>query len=192
MHASVAAIAALFDAEGHVCYDGARAEAVTALEHALQCAQLAEWAGARPGLVAAALLHDVGHFVAPRSGTNDIDDLDDAHELRALPLLGATFGPDVVEPVRLHVAAKRWLVAADGDYASTLSAASIHSLALQGGAMGLDEAVAFVSVPYARDAIALRRWDDLAKQPGRTTPPLGYYLALLDEVAGQDTRAPRA
>lgn len=172
---SVDDIAELFARHGHQAYDGQRRESVSALEHALQCAQLAEWARADDTLVAAALLHDIGHFVTPVDGDTD----DDRHEVLALPYLAARFGDAVLEPIRLHVAAKRYLVATDADYLGTLSPASVHSLALQGGPMGRDEADAFEALPHALAAVQLRRWDDLAKTPGLATPPLGYYLALL-------------
>ena len=120
----------------------------------------------------------LGNFVAA-----DGDDADDLHELRALPLLAEGFGAGVIEPVRLHVQAKRYLVAVDADYLAALSPASVHSLELQGGPMAPDERDAFEALPFAQQVVALRRWDDLAKQPGRVTPPLGYYLALLHEVA---------
>lgn len=172
-------IEALFAAHGTQLYDGARSEPVSALQHALQCAQLAEWADADATLVAAALLHDIGHFIE----TSELDDdTDDTHELRAVPLLAQGFGPAVTEPVRLHVAAKRFLVAADPAYAGTLTPASVHSLALQGGPMTEAEMSAFESHPFAMDAVQLRRWDDLAKQPGLPTPALGYYLTRLEPL----------
>ena len=175
-------IEALFTEHGATAYDGARKESVSALEHALQCAQLAEWAGADAPLVAAALLHDLGSFIA---ADPEGDDVDDAHELRALPLLSEAFAASVTEPVRLHVQAKRYLVAADPAYAATLSSASVHSLALQGGPMSADEMRLFDEQPFAQQALQLRRWDDAAKEPGKKTPPLAYYLALLDEVIQQ-------
>jgi len=175
-------IEALFTEHGTTAYDGARKESVSALEHALQCAQLAEWAGADAPLVAAALLHDLGSFIA---ADPEGDDVDDAHELRALPLLSEAFAAGVTEPVRLHVQAKRYLVAADPAYAATLSSASVHSLALQGGPMSADEMRLFDELPFAQQALQLRRWDDAAKKPGKKTPPLAYYLALLDEVIQQ-------
>ena len=178
----VATIERLFVENGATAYEGARRESVSALEHALQCAQLAEWAHAEPPLVAAALLHDIGHFIV---SDPDADDIDDVHELRAVPFLAEGFGADVVEPVRLHVQAKRWLVAVDAGYAATLSPASVHSLALQGGPMGADERRLFEDLPYAQQAVSLRRWDDLAKEAGKKTPPLAYYLALLEELQQQ-------
>lgn len=175
-----ARLRALFQRHGHQAYEGGRHEPVSALEHALQCAQLAEWAGAPPSLVVAALLHDVGHFVGGADAVADTQD--DAHEQRALPWLGGALGPEVTEPIRLHVAAKRYLVAADPGYAGTLSPASRHSLVLQGGPMTAAEREAFEALTFAPDATLLRRWDDAAKTPGKPTPPLEWYLALVDEL----------
>ena len=162
-------------------YEGARREAISALDHALQCAQLAEWANADESLVAAAFLHDVGHFLAAEAIARS-DQLDDRHELLAIPFLSAGFDKAVTEPVRLHVEAKRYLVRVDPHYASRLSPASQHSLALQGGAMRDDEIDLFEALPFSIDAVQLRRWDDLAKCPGKPTPSLAYYLALLEDV----------
>lgn len=167
----------LFLRHGHASYEGLREEPVTALAHALQCAQLAEWAEAPTPLVIASFLHDIGHFIAPDPRADAIDNV---HELRALGLLVPGFGPAVIEPIRLHVQAKRYLVAVDPKYAATLSPASTHSLALQGGAMSSDELHLFEKLPFSAEAVALRRWDDLAKAPGRPTPSLAYYLALTD------------
>jgi predicted HD phosphohydrolase len=159
-----------------------KAGTVTALEHALQCAQLAEWSEARPELVVAALLHDLGHLMDP-AGTHT--HLDDAHELRAVPLLEQCFGLNVSEPVRLHVDAKRYLVSTTSTYRNMLSPASLASLSRQGGSMSRAEAAAFRNEAYAMDAVMLRRWDDLAKQSGKRTAPLSYYLYLLEEVAAE-------
>jgi phosphonate degradation associated HDIG domain protein len=172
----------LFALHGSTAYDGARRESVSALEHALQCAQLAEWANADAPLVAAALLHDIGHFIV---ADPEADDIDDVHELRAVPFLAEGFGANVFEPVRLHVQAKRYLVAVDPAYAAALSPASVHSLQLQGGPMSADELRLFEELPFALQAISLRRWDDLAKEAGKQTPPLAYYLALLEDVQQQ-------
>lgn len=171
----------LFQRHGDTPYVGVREEPISATAHALQCAQLAEWAHADTPLIAAAFLHDVGHLLV-QGQARIADTLDDEHELVALPLLAQGFGPAVIEPVRLHVQAKRYLVRVDERYKTTLSPASIHSLVLQGGPMDDAEMAAFEALPYAGDALCLRRWDDLAKEPGRRTPPLAYYLALLDEV----------
>ena len=178
----------LFDRHGGSVYEGARQEPVTALAHALQCAQLAEWAQAGDSLVAAALLHDIGHFIeAPLMS----DAVDDVHEMRAVPFLSQAFGPAVVEPVRLHVQAKRYLVATDLQYLGNLSAASVHSLHLQGGPMCRDEVLLFEDLPYAVEAVALRRWDDLAKRPRGRKPTLAHYLPLLRGLANGARRLPR-
>ena len=178
----------LFDLHGHRRYDCAREEPVSARAHALQCAQLAEWADAPEPLVVAALLHDIGHFIAPSAA---LDAMDDVHELRALGFLASSFGADVVEPVRLHVQAKRYLVAVEPSYLQTLSAASAHTLRLQGGAMSPDEVHLFTALPHAAQALSLRRWDDLAKHPARMTPSLDYYLMLVDSVRERPIEAPR-
>ena len=170
-----------FALHGATSYEGARHESVSALNHALQCAQLAESAGADVPLVAAALLHDLGHFVAI-ADIGEMEDVDDVHELRGVAVLVRDFPAAVVEPIRLHVAAKRYLTAVETKYVASLSPASVHSLAQQGGPMPAPEAARFEALPFAQDAVRLRRWDDLAKRPGWQTPSLAYYLALADEV----------
>lgn len=172
----------LFGRHGCLVYGDARHEPVTTLQHALQCAQLAEWAHAHMPLVGAALLHDIGHLLAADNDLPPDDGVDDAHELMAVPFLSQGFGPELVDPVALHVAARRYLVFADRKYAASLSPASLHSLALQGGPMSGAEAAAFESQPHAMEAVRLRRWDDLAKVPGKKTPRLDYYLVLLEQV----------
>jgi predicted HD phosphohydrolase len=157
-----------FALHGASSYEGQRRESVSALHHALQCAQLAEDAHAEAPLVAAALLHDIGHFVA-------IADV-------GVAVLVHDFPPAVVEPIRLHVAAKRYLTATEPAYARGLSPASVHSLAQQGGPFRGAEIGRFEALPFAQDAVRLRRWDDLAKRPGWETPDLAYYLALVEEV----------
>ncbi len=176
---AVQRIADLFARHGDRLYDGARRESVTALQHALQCAQLAELGGAGETLVAAALLHDVGHFVAEPVAD---DRVDDAHEAWAMPLLTPAFDRAVTEPIRLHVAAKRFLVATDRNYRSVLSPASISSLEAQGGPMNPQEVEAFASLEFARAAVLLRQWDDMAKDPARRTPPLAHFLRKLERL----------
>lgn len=184
-------IEALFMRRGRAEYlpsdELAAPQAVTALAHALQCAQLAEWAHADHELVAASLLHDLGQLI-------DAEGQDplrvEAHEGAALALLGQGFGPGVLEPIRLHVQAKRYLVAVEAGYAATLSPSSRLSLSVQGGPMDVEAQRRFLAQPYAREALQLRRWDDLARLPGRRTPPLSYYLDLLRDLLG-DMRTPR-
>lgn len=181
-------ILSLFERFGSQPYDGERRESVSALAHALQCAQLAEWAGADLPLVAAALLHDLGDF--DDAGAVGDARSDNRHEVRALPWLATAFGDEVLEPIRLHVAAKRYLVATEPAYTEALSPASQHSLALQGGPMDEDERQRFEDEAFAPQAVMLRRWDDAAKEPGKPTPSLAYFVALLQEL--QERARPKA
>ena len=171
-------ILALLETRGAAQYGS---EAVSQLEHALQCASLAEEAGSTRELVAASLLHDLGHLLseAPHESGRDVDDV---HQYLAIPFLRGVFPAAVLEPIRLHVDAKRFLCRAVPGYWDTLSLASKHSLELQGGTCTPSEAKRFLERPFARDAVALRRWDDLAKVPGKPTPGLPHYAALLSEL----------
>ena len=153
--------------------------AVTQLEHAIQCAALAERDGASPALITAALLHDIGHLVNPDDRTATARGEDGQHEQTGVDYLGQWFGEDVTRPVYLHVAAKRYLTATDPGYAALLSPASALSLSLQGGPFPPEAALRFVEQPGAVGAIRLRRWDDAAKEPGAATPPLDHFRQYL-------------
>jgi gamma-butyrobetaine dioxygenase len=91
----------------------------------------------------------------------------------------------VTEPVRLHVAAKRYLCATEPGYFARLSPESVRTLALQGGPMTSEQAAAFETLPRARDAVAVRRWDDEAKDPAVTPPAFAYFAPLLQDLAGR-------
>lgn len=155
------------------------AEAVSQTEHALQCASLAEQAGAPAELVTAALLHDLGHLVHDLGDDPAVRGTDDLHQYRALPFLRETFPEAVLAPIRLHVDAKRYLCTAEPGYWDTLSFASRRSLELQGGIYTLEQAEAFIALPWAPDAVSLRRWDDLAKVPGLATPALAHFATIM-------------
>jgi phosphonate degradation associated HDIG domain protein len=172
----------LFDTYGAMAYSG---EPVTQLQHALQSAALAEEAGADEALIAAAFLHDLGHLLNLQGETPTARGIDDLHQYFALPFLRPLFSDAVLEPIRLHVDAKRCLCAIDPDYFSTLSADSVRSLKLQGGIFSALEAEEFLRKPFAQDAVSLRRWDDLAKQPERDTPPIDYYIQLIERLSAQ-------
>lgn len=169
-------IITLYRTRGDAMYGG---EAVTQTEHALQTAYLAESGGSPSTLIAAALLHDIGHLVHDLPEHAADLGLDDRHEALGAQWLEAHFGPAVTEPGKLHVAAKRYLCAVDPEYRSRLSPASALSLELQGGPMATDEARAFEALPFAGDAVKLRRWDDEAKIPGWAVPPLEHYRLRL-------------
>jgi phosphonate degradation associated HDIG domain protein len=146
-------------------------EPVTQLEHALQCAMLAEQAGEPAALVIAALFHDIGHLVDESDVTRLERGLDDRHEMRAVAALRRCFTGDVCGPVALHVAAKRFLCATEPGYLEQLSSASRQSLAVQGGVMNAAEAARFRRTRYAQAAIRLRGYDDCAKMVDCSTPP---------------------
>lgn len=154
-------------------------EAVSQLEHALQCATLAEQAQAPSTLITAALLHDLGHLLHSLGEDAAVQGIDDHHEHRAVPMLRRVFPVAVTEPIRLHVDAKRYLCAVDAAYWQTLSPASKQSLEVQGGIFSPDEAAAFIRQPFAPDATQLRRWDDLAKVPHQPTPTLDHFVPIL-------------
>ena len=167
-------IEALFDHHGHLEYG----EQVSQIEHALQCASLAEQADASDELITAAMLHDVGHMLHRDAASALQAGQDDRHEALGAKYLARWFGPGVYEPVALHVHAKRYLCARDPGYLERLSEVSQRSLALQGGLMSDAQAVWFEALPYAGDAVRLRRWDDEGKCRGMQTASLVHYLGI--------------
>jgi len=154
-------------------------ERVSQCEHGLQAAALAQQEEAPPVLVAAALLHDIGHLLHEEGEQPALRGVDDQHEAVGANYLLPAFGPAVAEPVRLHVPAKRYLCATDPGYFARLSPGSVRSLALQGGPFTPKEAAEFQALPFAEDATRIRRWDEAAKVPGIPTPDLEHYRATL-------------
>jgi gamma-butyrobetaine dioxygenase len=171
-------IFARYAAYGASAYLG---EPVTLSEHMLQTAAAAERAGAGDELVASALLHDFGHLIAA-DDTAAERGVDTEHEELGWAFLFTHFPASVVEPVRMHVAAKRYLCAVDPSYLEVLSPASRHSLELQGGPMTPAEEDAFRMLDFAQEACQLRRYDDEAKDPRAETPPLEHYRGVLERV----------
>ena len=169
-----------FREKGDSAYLG---EAVSQLEHALQAAWLAEQEGASPALVTAALLHDVGHLLHDLPDNCARRGVDDRHENLGARWLRRHFTPEVVEPIRLHVASKRCLCGAEPEYLAGLSPASRLSLRLQGGPMTEWEQLQFRCHPYSTAALRVRRWDDLAKVSGLETPDLEFFRSHLLEAA---------
>jgi len=166
----------LYAARGSAAYFG---EAVSMTEHGLQAAHFAALEGERDVVVAAALLHDIGHLIATVPDDIAAWAVDARHEASGARWLGARFGAEVAEPVRLHVRAKRYLCTVDPSYFSQLSPASVLTLRLQGGAMSADEVASFQAEPGYRDAIAVRRCDDRGKIAGFATRRLEDYYPLL-------------
>jgi phosphonate degradation associated HDIG domain protein len=173
-------VLAIYGARGGGLYFGER---VSITEHGLQAAWFARLESAPEPLVIAALLHDIGHLL--EAVPDDLAEwtADARHEEVGARWLAERFRPEVSEPVRLHVPAKRYLCATDADYLRQLSSASVHTLKLQGGPMSSGETRAFEREPYYREAVRVRRWDDQGKVAGLATPPLEAYLELLNAAA---------
>lgn len=186
MAVSIETIVELLETRGPKRYGS---EAVSQLDHALQCAQLACEAGDHKELVVSALLHDLGHMVSVDSVQRALfnadaqEPFDDLHQLHAVSFLRGTFSERVLAPIRLHVDAKRYLCAVDFNYWANLTPASKYSLELQGGPFGALDAKEFSARPHALAAVSLRRFDDRAKVPGRKTESIEFFATLLDECA---------
>ena len=164
--------------QGQSFYD----EVVTQLEHALQCAALAQQNDAGPTLITGALLHDIGHFILDEHNADKAflaKDLN--HEEIGAAYLASFFPKAVTTPIRLHVPAKRYLCATDASYHDGLSEASKRSLIVQGGVMSDEEREAFEQIPHFEDALTLRRWDDLAKVKGLESAGLETYRNIVQQ-----------
>lgn len=172
-------IARTFAARGGEAYG----EDVSQLDHALQCARLAQEEGAADPLIAAALLHDYGHLLEGSGEAAARDGRDARHEIHGARALRRWFGPAVAGPVALHVAAKRYLCAVEPGYEAALSPASMLSLKLQGGRFTPAQCRRFARSRFAADAIRLRRWDDRGKVAGRLVPGLEHYRPVLNRIA---------
>jgi len=175
-----ALIVEMISRKGGALYGG---EQVTQEQHALQAAYLAEMERQPPHVIVAALLHDVGHLFEPEFDRAMESDSDGRHEEIGQAFLKRWFGPGVTEPVRLHVAAKRYLCVKRPGYLETLSPASVHSLALQGGPMTAEEVLAFEATPHHAQAVQVRLYDDLAKDVAMPTPDLAYFMRYVEAEA---------
>jgi [1-hydroxy-2-(trimethylamino)ethyl]phosphonate dioxygenase len=174
---TVEEVAAIFENRGASAYFG---EPVSQLEHALQAAHFAQQEQAPDHLVVAALLHDIGHLLEEIPETLAEHGVDAKHEEIGQAWLEKRFGPEVCEPVLLHVAAKRYLCATQPSYLAKLSPASVLSLQLQGGPMSSQEVAEFETQRFFREAVRLRHWDDLAKIPGARVPALSHYREVIE------------
>jgi phosphonate degradation associated HDIG domain protein len=183
--AFVAELTTLFNRLGALRYG----EDVSQLDHAVQTAHHAKLDGAPPAMIAAALLHDVGHMMQ-KAGEDAADHgIDTRHEYISAGYLARAFGPEVTEPIRLHVAAKRYRVAVDSAYLERLSKASLQSLVLQGGPMNSAEIAAFLAEPAAQDALRLRGYDEAGKAPEAEVASFESYQDLLRDLIAQAAKA---
>lgn len=173
----IAEIERMFIEEGAQEYLG---EEVSMATHMLQTAAFAEADGAEAELVVAALLHDVGHFTGTISGRELMAGTDNEHSDQGAAWLSTAFPPEVTEPIRLHVPAKRYLCTVDPAYFSRLSPASVHTLELQGGRMSDAEVEAYEAEPFAQAGVQVRRYDDAGKDPDMVTPPLEHYRPVME------------
>jgi gamma-butyrobetaine dioxygenase len=158
-------------------------EDVKLVEHMLQCADIAQSVAAPDYLIVAALLHDIGHLLVDDAAGAHDSGVDRHHDAVGAKWLEARFPATVSEPVRLHVAAKRYLVTTNHDYLSKLSHASVQTLYMQGGPLNQDEVIEFISREGAEDAVRVRLWDDLAKVRDRPTSELKDFKAAIDALA---------
>ncbi len=156
-------------------------EAVSQTDHARQCAALAASQGLSDSLVAAALLHDIGHLIDLDGDLSYEDSLaiDQRHDSIGADALRGLFGPAVTEPIALHVTAKRWRCTVQPDAVGQLSPASRTSLELQGGTLTDEEQLAFEGADHFEDAVVLRSLDDAGKVEGLEIPELASYEPLL-------------
>lgn len=165
--------------------DGHYGEQISQTEHALQSAALAKKDRASDAMIAAALLHDVGHLLADLQNEDrfDIEIDDDGHESLGARVLGPIFGQKVAQPVALHVMAKRWRCTTDPNYFESLSPTSRASFTAQGGLLSPDVAKRFETHPGFKGAIALRAWDEDAKVEGLDAGKLRDYEELLTRLS---------
>jgi [1-hydroxy-2-(trimethylamino)ethyl]phosphonate dioxygenase len=163
-------------------------EPVTISQHMLQAAHLAESEAASEDLVAAALLHDIGHYTGEFGEDYIEQGIDNQHDEAGARVLERFFPPLVTECVRLHVAAKRYLCATEPGYFDRLSDASVRTLALQGGPMSAEEVADFRANPHFNEAVRVRLWDEAAKEPDMRVPGFEHYTALLQQVVDRHCR----
>ena len=169
----------IFNRRGAESYLG---EDVTMAQHMLQAAQCAEESGADGSLIVAALLHDIGHYKNEIPETALAKGINNYHEEAGANFLEDYFPVSVIEPIRQHVSAKRYLCAVKSNYFQSLSVASVHTLNLQGGPMNENEIKEFEKNAYLDDCVKLRYCDEDAKDPERIHPQFSYFRALVESL----------
>ncbi len=169
----------MYNTWGNEKYD----EDITQLAHALQCAALADHEGSSEELIAAALLHDIGHLFEIQRNNGPDHRTDLRHEITGSEFLSSVFPQTVTAPIAMHVEAKRFLAANESGYFDQLSRGSQKSLAVQGGPFTSAESASFLELQGSADAVSLRRWDDHGKVVDLEVPDLESWIPLLTRVA---------
>ena len=155
-------------------------EDVTQLEHALQCAELAEKNNFPKEVITAALLHDIGHLLY--DGEDPIHEGKDGHhENLGADYLSQYFGDQVTLPIRAHVDSKRYLSAVEDGYYDLLSEGSKKSLEVQGGPFSKEQANDFINKPFMKQAVEIRRFDDQAKVLNKKTSELFHFRQYVEQ-----------
>ena len=169
----------LFERRGAEEYLG---ESVSMSQHMEQSAACAVADNATAELVVALLLHDIGHLVGDFAVEALENDIDACHEDAGANFLAPYFPKTITEPIRLHVAAKKYLCAVDDQYLNRLSDASINSLNLQGGPMTASEVKLFEANPHHLAAVKARHYDDDGKVSGLDIRPIKDYRGQLESL----------
>ena len=179
IHDAINDIISIYAKWGTHTYD----EQLSQMDHAIQCAALAQQSGASDDLIVASLLHDIGHLLELESKSGNVDiEIDDKHEAAGTRYLAKSFGSRVTAPIALHVDAKRYLCAVEPTYFDTLSQGSVRSLELQGGPMTDDEARRFEGLAGFEDSVSLRRWDEQGKILDLEVAPFSSYVPMMQSL----------
>ena len=175
----VAFLGDIFDRRGGEEYLG---EPVTMAQHMLQGATLAEQGGLDEEIIVGALLHDIGHFTSEFGTYHPSDTEDHHHEDAGAEVLSPFFPSVITDCVKYHVAAKRYLCATKPEYFARLSAASVHTLELQGGPMNAEDVAAFESNPNLKKIIQVRYLDEAGKVADMETPDYWHFAPMVQRV----------
>jgi len=153
-------------------------EKITMSDHMIQSAMLAEKAKSKDDLVCSCLLHDYGHFIIEDPDSLVENEKDGEHESIGYEYLKTFFNKEIVEPIKYHVLAKRYL-ARDKKYFNFLSEASKISLKLQGGVLSDKKSKKFEKKEYFKNSVLVRKFDEAAKKTNIKMKSIDSYKSLL-------------
>jgi phosphonate degradation associated HDIG domain protein len=156
-------------------------EQVSQIQHMTQCAMLAENQGYDEEVILAAFLHDIGHLLENRFSVSRMNQFGvvDHEQIGHDYLMKCGFSSKIAKSVEAHVSAKRYLTYKYPEYYEQLSEASKATLEFQGGKMSESEAATFEEDDNYQLFVAIRKWDDLAKNPALPVPSLDKYEKLI-------------